>query len=83
MLGIPVFYADQYAKEIVDTDGKVIARVEELFGEDIYKDGKLDRETVALKAFDNPELLDKLNEAIHPAVGKWFDKWADDHQDKT
>jgi len=41
----------------------------ELFSEDIlHPDRTLDREKIARIVFDNPELLEKLNEIVHPAV---------------
>jgi dephospho-CoA kinase len=76
VLGVPIYYADDRAKEIVNTDRNVISEVKGLFGDDIYlTDGKLNRKRVADIVFNFPELLEQYNAIIHPVVIEDAKKW--------
>ena len=73
--GIPVYYADKEAKNLMHTQ-ELVRPITELLGERAYKDGNLDRAYVASKVFEDTDLLNKLNGIVHPAVGKHFIDWA-------
>lgn len=73
--GIPVYYADDEAKKLNDTSLIIRERLIDLFGETIYKSGKLDRALLASKIFSDKNLLQKVNSIIHPEVAKHFEKW--------
>ena len=75
-LGYPVYYADLEARKIIETDSDVILAISNLFGNDIYSSGKLDRQRLASLVFNNKELLAKLNAIVHPAVARHFQVWA-------
>ncbi len=75
VLGAPVYYADERAKTLMQTDLKLIASIKELFGDEAYADGKLNRQLIASKVFSNQPLLAKLNAAVHPAVAKDSELW--------
>lgn len=77
LLGIPVYYADNAAKEIMHTDGELKAKVQEHFGTDIYKDGTLDRAALGKIVFNDKELLELLNSLVHPATIRHSNEWAD------
>jgi len=74
-LGVSVYYSDLEAKKIMDTNPYVAIRMKKLFGDDIYKDGALDRKTVADIVFDKKEMLNSLNEIAHSAVSSHFNEW--------
>ena len=74
--GIPVYYADQEAKNLMHTQ-ELVRPITVLLGERAYKDGNLDRAYVASKVFEDTDLLNKLNGIVHPAVGKHFIDWAE------
>lgn len=75
-LGIPVFYADTIAKEIMVTDPALIAGVKDAFGEESYDSaGKLNNKHIAGIVFNNKTELAKLNVLVHPAVFRAFDNW--------
>jgi dephospho-CoA kinase len=76
LLGIPVYYADTAAKEIMHTDGELKASVQEHFGADIYKDGVLDRAALGKIVFNDKEQLELLNSLVHPATIRHSDEWA-------
>ncbi|HMX05033.1 MAG TPA: dephospho-CoA kinase, partial [Chitinophagales bacterium] len=80
VLGVPVYYADERAKEILQTDAEIIKRVKDLFGEDVYDSNHvLDRKRVAFVVFHEPEFLAQYNKIIHPAVLLDSEKWMQRH----
>ena len=48
-----------------------------LFGNNIYKAGKLDRSKIASVAFSKPEILTELNKLVHPVVIRYGKQWMD------
>lgn len=79
-LGIPVYIADDEAKNIMNTD-EVINSVCNTFGNEVLFNGKINREKLAKLVFNNPEKLEQLNKIVHPEVKKHFDTWVDKHKD--
>ncbi|MDQ0638497.1 dephospho-CoA kinase [Pedobacter sp. W3I1] len=76
VLGIPVFYADTVAKEIMCTDVLLMEGIKSTFGKESYfEDGKLNNKHIAGIVFNNDEKLAKLNALVHPAVFRAFDAW--------
>ncbi|MGF7139224.1 dephospho-CoA kinase [Roseimarinus sediminis] len=76
-LGIPVFNADEAAKQLMHTDKKIISGIKKLLGNESYSaKGILERALVAQKIFNNPSLLKQMNALVHPAVREAFQKWA-------
>jgi dephospho-CoA kinase len=77
-LGAPVFSADQSAKRIGDTDPSARAQITALLGDEAYTaDGTMNRPLVASKVFGDPDLLERLDEIIHPLVFEEIDLWRD------
>lgn len=69
ILGIPVYYADSRAKELLNSDAEIINKVKHLLGADVYDaNGKLNRKKVAALVFSDKALLKKYNAIVHPAV---------------
>ncbi len=76
VLGIPVFYADTVAKEIMCKDAVLVAGIKEAFGSESYfEDGKLNNKHIAGIVFNNETALKQLNALVHPAVFRAFDAW--------
>ncbi|WP_256012421.1 dephospho-CoA kinase [Desertivirga xinjiangensis] len=76
LLGVPVFYADLVAKELMQSDLPLIQRVKDSFGAESYSaNGQLDRKYLASKVFNDKEALERLNSLVHPAVFRAFDLW--------
>ncbi|MGX5685575.1 dephospho-CoA kinase [Chryseobacterium cucumeris] len=74
--GFPVYYSDDRAKAIVNESEDLKIKIKELLGEDAYdENGLYDRKFVADKVFKNRDLLQQLNEIIHPAVKIDFENW--------
>ena len=75
-LGIPVFYADTVAKEIMVNDAILIQGVKDTFGNESYLPGDiLNNKHIAGIVFNDAEELAKLNALVHPAVFRAFDSW--------
>lgn len=78
-LGIPVFYADTIAKEIMITDTVLVAGIKDAFGEESYfENGSLNNKHIAAIVFNNIDELVKLNALVHPAVFRAFETWEKD-----
>lgn len=75
LLGIPVFYADDIAKSIMNTDSILRNGIIKTFGEQSYSEGELNRKYISSIVFNNPAELEKLNGLVHPAVFRAFDTW--------
>jgi len=75
-LGIPVYYADEAAKRLLNTDPVLKATLQQLFGEGCYTNGVLNRSYLASIVFNDPEKLTQLNQLVHPATiadsNAWF-----------
>lgn len=76
-LGIPVYDSDMEAKELMVTSNEVKTAITRLLGEEAYDNHGLNRSYIANKVFKDPELLEKLNAIVHPAVRKHFLDWVE------
>jgi len=75
-LGIPVFYADVVAKQIMVTDMLLVTGVKAAFGDESYDAaGKLNNKYIAQIVFNDQQELDKLNALVHPATFRAFEHW--------
>jgi len=81
LLQIPVFYADEQAKAIINTDTTVINAIKSLFGDTIYDASGLKRAQVAAIVFNQPDQLAALNAIVHPAVDRSFTHWVTIHRE--
>lgn len=76
VLGIPVFYADAAAKDVMVKDEMLISAIKDAFGNDSYlADGSLNRKHIANIVFNDEKELAVLNSIVHPAVFRAFDTW--------
>jgi dephospho-CoA kinase len=75
VLGIPVYYADDAAKKLMNEDVKLIALIKQHFGEESYKDGKLNRSYLASIVFNDTEKLETLNSLTHPVTIRHAVEW--------
>jgi dephospho-CoA kinase len=78
LLGVPVYYADDAAKTIMQTDELLIQQVKTHFGEQIYSSNNvLDRAALGKIVFNDKDKLELLNSLVHPATIRHSDEWAD------
>jgi dephospho-CoA kinase len=75
VLGIPVYYADDAAKQLMNENEALKQQVQKEFGNEAYTNGKLNRKFIADIVFADPEKLELLNSIVHPATLKDADEW--------
>lgn len=75
VLGIPVYYADAEAKRLMETDPVLIEGIKQLFGEESYIEGKLNRAHIATKMFADASLTAAMNALVHPATIADGERW--------
>lgn len=68
VLGIPVYYADDAAKRLMNDDNNLKQKIKDLFGPSVYKDNLLDKKYLSAIVFNNPQKLQLLNAVVHPAT---------------
>jgi dephospho-CoA kinase len=74
-LGIPVFYADAAARQVMNEDEELIHKMKETFGDAAYENGMLNRKYIADIVFNDPFRLEQLNALVHPAAIAMAEKW--------
>jgi dephospho-CoA kinase len=74
-LGVPVYIADTEAKRITNTSKIVRRKITALLGEESYNTNGINKAFVANKIFNNKELLNQVNNIIHPKVKQHFTRW--------
>jgi dephospho-CoA kinase len=74
-LGIAVYSADERAKWLAENDPALRSAIIRQFGEEAYSEHGYNTPYIAGLVFNDPELLRKLNELVHPAVAADFLKW--------
>ena len=83
ILGIPVFYADDEAKNLMVNDLVLIDEIKIAFGKQAYfNDGQLNRKYIAEIVFNDKSKLNTLISLVHPAVFKAMDVWAYNQKSK-
>jgi dephospho-CoA kinase len=75
VLGIPVYYTDREARDIMENDQTIRMQINSLIGRDMYRNGFLDRMTMADIIFNDRDMLMKVNSIVHPAVFERFIEW--------
>lgn len=68
--GIPCFESDIVGKQLLNSQLK--QDVIDCFGPELYPNDVLDTKRMAQLVFQDKEALEKLNNIVHPAVGKAF-----------
>lgn len=75
VLGIPVYYADEAARHIMNTDEELKKSIINEFGDESYVNDQLNRPYIASLVFNNAEKLDLLNSLTHPATIRDAERW--------
>jgi len=68
--GYNVIRADDVAKDILISNPEVRKNVIDTFGDEVYKDGSLNKEFLAAKVFSDEENVEKINSIVHPPTIK-------------
>jgi dephospho-CoA kinase len=75
VLGVPVYYADDASKRLMNEDEELKEKLRSVFGEGVYVDGKLNRQYLSSIVFNDPLKLALLNSIVHPATIKDAEDW--------
>lgn len=75
VMGFPVYNSDIEAKSLMVNNQELVSQVKQIFGEQAYIKGSLNRKYLADQIFSNPDLKEKLNSIVHPAVRQAFEAW--------
>ncbi len=64
--GIPVIAADRVAKDLMHSDPDLKRELVEIAGPEVYRNGELDRAYLADLIFSDPDVRERVNDAVHP-----------------
>lgn len=79
ILGVPVFSADNEAREITK-ESEIVRQIGKKFGNGVIDlTGSLNRKALAAIVFNDKSALAELNELIHPLVWKRYQDWLGKH----
>ncbi len=74
-LGVSIYIADDEAKNMMNGDTVLKNQIIDLFGDQSYMNGKLNRPYIADIVFNDKSKLTALNTIVHPAVAQHFMLW--------
>ncbi|MDO9375199.1 MAG: dephospho-CoA kinase [Ferruginibacter sp.] len=75
VLGVPVYYADDAAKRLMNTDEGLRQQLTEKFGAGVYDERGLNRKYLSAQVFENTAKLELLNSIVHPATILDAERW--------
>ncbi|MEI6190594.1 MAG: dephospho-CoA kinase [Chitinophagia bacterium] len=75
-LGIPVFNADDAAKQLMQNSPIIKNQLIQQFGDKVYEQGQLNKSYLASIVFADPEKLAILNSIVHPVTIQAALDWA-------
>lgn len=75
-LGIPVYYADEAAKKIMNEDEHLRTLIIKNFGAESYVNDKLNRAHLSSIVFNNAQKLSLLNSLVHPLTLADAEQWS-------
>lgn len=81
-LGVPVYFADDEAKKLMNSSTYIKNKLIREFGEKTYQNGELNRKYLASIVFHDTSKLNIINGIVHPAVADHFAKWIKKQQSK-
>lgn len=75
ILGVPVYYADIRAKKLMEQNDDIIHFIKKTFGEDSYKNGKLNKTHLSAQLFADLQKRELLNSFVHPITIADAENW--------
>ena len=75
VLGVPVYYADDAAKRLMNEDESLQQNIIEHFGPAVFENKQLNRSLLASMVFNDPKKLSLLNSIVHPVTIADAEKW--------
>lgn len=74
-LNYKVYNSDVRGKELIGEVKSIRDQLVSIFGDEIFKNNKLDSKALSRKIFQDESSLKKINSIIHPEVEKDFNSW--------
>lgn len=74
-MNIPVYNADNRAKCLMQSDEEIRKGLIALLGEEVYKEGMLNKPFLASYLFSDPVHVAQINSIVHPRVKEDFAGW--------
>lgn len=81
LCGVPVYIADIESKRITESSSVVREQLIDLFGDELFAKGMLNKPLLASYIFNESSNLQKVNAIIHPEVKKDFYEWVNRHKE--
>ena len=79
-LGVSVYYADEEARRLMNSNSVLREGIIQLLGPEAFRNGKLNRKYVGSRIFGDRTLLEKLNSLVHPVVREDYRNWVESCQ---
>ena len=76
ILGVPVYYADDKAKSLINSNEILKQHLVDAFGPETFTSRGYNTKYIAAMVFSNKQLLHKLNSIVHPFVALDFNEWS-------
>jgi dephospho-CoA kinase len=76
LLEVPVLHADDTARYLMEHDTELQSAIGQLFGKEVYENGRLNRSFLASVVFNDKAKLEQLNALVHPATIAFGQQWA-------
>ena len=74
-MGFSVYYSDDRAKKLMNSDIRIQKKLKLLIGDEAYTEDGINRELISSKMFSDKTLRQKINQLIHPIVRADFEQW--------
>ena len=81
--GIPVYFSDNRAKELINQEKSLIHLIQKRFGKESYRNGLLNKKWLADRVFKYPKELNDLNKLVHPFVHKDYLEWLNQQSEEV
>jgi len=75
VMGIPVYYADEAARRLMNENAELKKQIMALFGPSSYKNETLNRSYISGIVFQDPHKLSQLNAIVHPETIRDGNEW--------
>lgn len=81
-LGIPIYNSDERAKYLMNNNSDLRKLLCSVFSNKVFKDNILNTKFLSDIVFNDMSELQKLNNIVHPFVGKDFESWLSKQESK-
>jgi len=80
IMGVPVYISDERSKWLTNNHPQIKKELIDLLGEEVFKDGSLNKIYLASCIFGNKQTRLQVNAIIHPIVKSDFAEWVTDQE---